>query len=378
MLSPQHTVANDDYMACAYTQKARKLSKMMKDLGHAVFFYGHEQSVVECDEMVPVTTDADMRAAYGDFDHHKDFFKFDVTDSCYRAYDTNAIREIAKRKQPNDFLLATWGSGHRVICDAHQDLIVTESGIGYAGGHFARWKIFESYALLHAYLGLKAVGEAGHCENYSVVIPNFFDLADFTFDDQKDDYFLFLGRVNEGKGLHVAIQLAVAAGFRLVIAGQGKLSDVGYGGDGQQAVPPNVEFVGHADVEQRRKLLSKAKCLFLLSGYLEPFGGVQIEAMLSGTPVITSDWGVFPETNLHGITGYRCRTFADTLWAVRNIDRISPAACRAWAEANYSMERVSLMYDKFFRDVMDVYTGKGWYEPHPERTELDWLTKVYP
>jgi glycosyltransferase involved in cell wall biosynthesis len=378
MLTPPHTIANDDYMACAYTQKARKLTTMLKSLGHTVFFYGHERSAVDADELVAVTTQRDLDAAYPGFDFRRETFKFNVEDSCYRTYFRNAIGEIWKRKEPLDFILATWGAGNKPVCDAHPDLISVEPGCGYAGGYFARWKVFESYALLSAYQGLTAVGEAGHSSNYDVCIPNFFDVSQFDYQLVKKDYFLFVGRLGTGKGLHIVMQLAEKLGFRLIVAGQGSLSDAGYGGNGQPPVPGNVEFVGYADVEMRRRLMADAKGVFVLSQFNEPFGGVQIEAMLSGTPIITSDWGVFPETNLHGLTGFRCRTFADMLWAARNIDRIRPEACRQWAEANYSMERVSLMYDRYFRDVMDVYAGAGWYEPHPDRTDLDWLTRRYP
>ena len=373
-LGVPHTVTNKDYVACAYTQKVLKFCKMMKDRGHTIFHYGHEDSEVECTEHITVTTNQDLQEAYGSYDWRKDFFKFDTSDAAYRAFYINSIREIGKRKEPYDFVLAFWGAGHKVVCDAFPDLTAVEPGIGYSSGSFARFKIFESYALMH---NVSPIEASSRCQTdwYSVVVPNYFDLGDFEFKEEKEDYFLFLGRVYEGKGVHIAIQAAEAAGVKLKVAGQGgiveKMSHLGY-----TSVPDHVEELGYADVETRKRLMANAKAGFVPSIYHEPFGGVQIEYLLSGTPTITTDWGAFVENNLHGLTGYRCRTFGDFVEAVKNIDKIDPKFCREWAEKNFSMERVAAMYEKVFVDIMNVVTNnKGWYN---DFSDLSCLERYYP
>jgi FkbM family methyltransferase len=107
---------------------------------------------------------------------------------------------------------------------------------------------------------------------------------------------------------------------------------------------------------------------------MEPFGCVAIEAMLSGTPILTNDWGGPGENNVHGVTGFKCRTYEQFEWAARNIHLINPKKCREWAEHNFSFDKIGHMYEEYFQSLQ----GIEWYKPNPSRTNLDHLKKHYP
>lgn len=366
VLGIPHTVTTPEYSTCAFTQKVLKLCTMLTNSGHQVIHYGHEKSIVDCMESVTVTTDADLKASYGNWNWRKGGWPaFKISDPIYLAFYANTIREIKARAQPGDFLLCPFGAAHRPVADACKDLIVVESGIGYPSGSFAQFRVFESYALLHAYQGQKAVETASNTFWHDAVIPNAFNVDDFKFTAKKDDYFLFLGRVNAGKGVHVAAQIAEATQTPLVVAGPGDFDLSKY--------EPWVQKVGVVNPKKRAKLLSKAKAVLCPSTFLEPFCGVQIEAMLSGTPVISSDWGAFAEYNQHGLTGYRCKTFEHFTWAANNIGKIKPPNCRAWGE-RFSLENIAPLYNEYFQSVANGRAAMGWYTEKPERTDLDNVT----
>lgn len=339
VLGVPHTITNKEFVACAYTQKVWKFCKMMKGRGHTLYHYGHEDSDTLADEDVTVMTNTVWKDVYGTHDHRNNMFKYNTNDAVYKTFYENTIREIQKRKQPRDIILPFWGAGVRPICDAHKDLIVIEPGIGYADGHWANYKVFESYAMYHAYCGLDSVRNCQQ-NNYDIVIPNYFDTDEFEYRDDKEEYFLFVGRVYSGKGIHIVLQVAEATGIMLKIAGQ---VDEHYR---DYKWPSFVEFLGYVNVEQRRKLMKNAKGSFVTSQYVEPFGGVQVENLLAGTPTITSDWGAFSENNIDGVTGYRCRTFEDYVKAVRMVQQghIDSNICRQHGE-RFSLQNIAPMYE---------------------------------
>ncbi|HYH03235.1 MAG TPA: glycosyltransferase, partial [Bacillota bacterium] len=291
-------------------------------------------------------------------------------DLAHQTFNQNAIKEILERKEQRDFLLCPMGNYQRSIADA-VNLITVESGIGYTGV-FSAFRVFESYAWMHYIYGLLKLDDGPW---YDAVIPNYFDLDDFSFQSQKEDYLLYFGRIISRKGVQVASDVAKATGNQLYMVGQGALDNPKEGL--ALSSEKHIRYFPAVGPEERAKLLGNAKAVLMPTYYLEPFGGVNVEAQLCGTPVITSDWGAFPETVLHGITGYRCRVFEEFCWAVKNIKRIKPENCREWAEKNYSMERVGRMYEEYFQRVNCIHE-KGWYQPNETRQELAWLERYYP
>lgn len=348
VVSLPHTQTTAEYTHCAYTQKVRKFCNMMSDLGHDVILYASEENEARVKELVTVITKEKQRELFGDYDHTKHFFniKWDMYDPGWVEMNTNTIRALAERIQPRDFICVIGGFCQKVIADAFPNTMTVEYGIGYEGV-FSKYRVFESYAHMHYVHGWY------HDDNgnfYDTVIPNYYDVEEFPFAEKTDDYFLFVGRLIDRKGWRIAQEVCEKLGKRLVLAGQGEFS--GYG-----------EHIGVVGVEKRGELMSKAKAVFMPTTYLEPFGGVHAEALLSGTPVITTNFGVFTETVENSVNGYRCDTFRDFIAATKAVEQFTPAQrkkIRAAAQKRFSTEVVREQYQVYFDRLYDLWE-KGWY-----------------
>ena len=137
-------------------------------------------------------------------------------------------------------------------------------------------------------------------------------------------------------------------GVKLKIAGNGE--------------PPSYgEYVGEVGPVERGELMSKAIAVFVPTIYVEPFGGVHAEANLCGTPVITTDWGVFTETVTNGVNGYRCRTFQEFLDAMEAVKTLDRKKIRKNAQKRFSTKVVAKQYEDYF-NRLNLLWGKGFYQ----------------
>jgi glycosyltransferase involved in cell wall biosynthesis len=268
-------------------------------------------------------------------------------------YNRIAAEEIKKRKKLGDLIMCFHGWENRSAAEANSDLIIVEPSIGYeTSAVFAPYRVFVSYAQMHMFYGQRDMLMSPSW--FDAVIPNAFTPSEFEFNAVKKDYILYFGRVIENKGIHIAIQATAKSGHKLIIAGPGELSDLGY-----KEIPSHVTCVGLVGEEQRRTLMRDATAIIGPTYYVEPFGNMVVEGYFSGTPAITSDWGGFTETVVHGVTGFRCRDFNDFVDALNNINQINPAACRDWAWTNYEETVVHRQFDRYFKKLQtnDFYGG---------------------
>ncbi len=360
VVSLPHTQTTEKFLHCAYTQKVVKFCKMMLAQGRRVILYSGDENEAECTEHVPLFSEQWRTERFGAWDKNGLFgnITWNPADDHWRFMNARAIEEIRKRRAPKDLLCLVSGWPQSTIAEALPELMPVEWAVGYTGIHLA-YRVFESYAWMHHVYGLKQIEDGAA---YDTVIPNFFDLADFQTPKSKGGYLLFVGRVIPRKGPHVAAEIAERAGLKLLIAGPG-VTHVESGlirAPGLEIKGTHVEYVGSVGKKERTELMSGALALMAPTLYIEPFGGVSVEAMMCGTPVVASDWGAFTETVIPGQSGERFRTLQEGVDAISKARSIPAKRIREYAKSRFSLESVGPQFDKHFNRLTTLWS-KGWY-----------------
>ncbi len=129
------------------------------------------------------------------------------------------------------------------------------------------------------------------------------------------EYALFVGRIEEEKGLIYAIKAFEGLSYNFKIAGK---SHSGYGKKLEKYVSDNklknIDFLGDVYGEELEKLYSNSRFMLIPSIWYENMPNVALEAMSHGKPIVTSDLGSMKEIVVDNHNGL--------LFESKNIDEL--------------------------------------------------------
>lgn len=348
-----HTLVTPDYDWCAYTAKIRRFTTMLADAGHTPILYGPEVVDVHPATVIrPVVTTTDLLAWFGVEQWNRDavFDAWDQRAPHWQQMNARAAAAIATDWQPTDLLGLIAGQCQGQVVDelraAGVEPLTWEWGIGYSGVLAGSHRTYESYAWAHH---VAALTRSDDIRYFDSVIPNCYLPEEFAPSLKVGEYLLFMGRPTERKGLSIVREIAQRTDLPVKVAGQ------------PGADIPGAEYVGIVTGQAKKELLAGARAVLTPTTYLEPFGGVAVEAMLSGTPVIATDWGAFTETVVPFISGLRCRTLSEFLQAVKTVHHIDRRDVLAHAQSRYTTDIGARLYGKQIDRLLTLHAD-GWYQ----------------
>jgi glycosyltransferase involved in cell wall biosynthesis len=196
------------------------------------------------------------------------------------------------------------------------------------------------------------------------VVRNGISVTRFPLVTEKQGYLLWMGRICEEKGAHLAIEVARRTGLPLILAGQ--VYPFSYHEQyyireirpylGSDDSP--VCFLETPNFRTKRKLLSEARAVLIPSLVDETSSLVAMEAMACGTPVIGFRRGAIPEVVTDGETGFVVDDVDQMAEMVWHAGEISPYACRAHVEMHCSAERMADEYEELYARVLNISAGR--------------------
>lgn len=195
--------------------------------------------------------------------------------------------------------------------------------------------------------------------NFTDTVYNCVDTKVIEWKKDKEDFFLFVGRVNWEKGLDLAIRVASKAGVNLVMAV--KMTEDFEKEFFKKEVLPWIEkypqhlfFQFHKELPRHMifDLLRRAKCTLFTSQWEEPFGLVMLESMACGTPVIALRRGAAPEVIVEGKTGFLADTEEAMIKATKKVNKIKPGDCRRHVEKNFTREKMAQAYIVAYKKIL--------------------------
>jgi len=194
--------------------------------------------------------------------------------------------------------------------------------------------------------------------NWAGTVYNSILFDKYPYSEEKDNFFIYIGRFNPEKAPHLACEVAKKLGLELILAGKVQEGDERKYFDSyiKPYLGKDIRFVGEVGHWSKEKmdLFSRGRGYLYPIQWEEPFGITMIEAMACGTPVLTFRRGSTPEVVKHGVTGFVVESMDEFIESVKHIDEIDPKKCRDWVKKMFTSQSMIDGYEEVFMKV----TGK--------------------
>ncbi|UVK41667.1 glycosyltransferase [Mesorhizobium sp. AR10] len=204
---------------------------------------------------------------------------------------------------------------------------------------------------------------ANHARVYGrkTFVYNGFPVDEYRLSPSKNRNLLFLaGIARSSKGLSRAVHLAKVFDFQLDIAGGSRWKLLGRSQARRDRVflrslGRRYRFHGIVDGDVKLRLLGEARAFLNPIAWEEPFGNAPVEAMLCGTPVLTTPRGALPET-VDADSGRFFETDDDFSNALQAVESLTPEQCRESAATRFPIRKTSLGYLELYTRILDGET----------------------
>jgi glycosyltransferase involved in cell wall biosynthesis len=208
------------------------------------------------------------------------------------------------------------------------------------------------------------------------VVYNGVDLDDYLYSSRKNSYMAFVGSLTPEKGIDVAARVCFELGLKLKIAGTiggGIKSPAQLKRELKKTVtheredpifgffkakvlsylkPRQIEYLGSVSGLQKRRLYAHARAFLNPIDRDEPFGISVVEALASGTPVVTYNRGAMPEIIEHGVNGFIANNYTEFKQYVRRVGEIDPQDCRRSVTKRFTADIMTKNYVDLYRKII--------------------------
>lgn len=220
-------------------------------------------------------------------------------------------------------------------------------------------KIKEEQFIENVEAGLNIVALSNaQCGGFEVaaMIHNGVPVKSISFSFEKGNYLIFVGRIDDQKGVDIAIEIAKKAGKKLYIFGRVGKTVVRKKFFAEKVEPfldnEKIVYKGEVSHEQAYEYMRNAEALLFPIRREEVFGMVVAEALACGTPVIGTKTAPLPEILRDSRVAFLSDDIDELVEAAKNTDRFNRMACRKYAEENFDSSVMAEKYLKLYKKIL--------------------------